>query len=124
MRSCGLLARSVPRLHQVESAVIQMIEIQESATFGRWMRRLRDSRARARIVARIQRMAQGNLGDAKPIGGGLSELRIHYGPGYRVYFMHRGDALIILLCGGDKSDQARDIDSARRIAADWLKANP
>jgi putative addiction module killer protein len=72
-----------------------MIEIQESATFGQWMRRLRDSRARARIVARIQRMAQGNLGDAKPIGGGLSELRIHYGPGYRVYFMPRGDALII-----------------------------
>lgn len=66
-----------------------MIEIQQSATFMRWLRSLRDTRARARIVARIDRMAAGNLGDAKPIGGGLSEIRIQYGPGYRVYFLQR-----------------------------------
>jgi putative addiction module killer protein len=101
-----------------------MVEIQQSATFMRWLRSLRDTRARARIVARIDRMAAGNLGDAKPIGGGLSEIRIHYGPGYRVYFMQRGTALIVLLCGGDKRDQAKDIESARRIAQDWLNTHP
>jgi len=101
-----------------------MVEIQQSATFMRWLRSLRDARARARIVARIDRMAAGNLGDAKPIGGGLSEIRIHYGPGYRVYFMQRGTALIVLLCGGDKRDQAKDIESARRIAQDWLNTHP
>jgi putative addiction module killer protein len=101
-----------------------MIEIQQSTTFARWLRSLRDARARARIVARIDRMAGGNLGDAKPVGGGLSEMRIHYGPGYRVYFMQRGTALIILLCGGDKRKQTQDIESARRIAQDWLKAHP
>ena len=101
-----------------------MIEIQQSATFMRWLRSLRDARARARIVARIDRMAAGNLGDAKPIGGGLSEIRIHYGPGYRVCFMQRGTALIVLLCGGDKRDQAKDIESARRIAQDWLNTHP
>jgi putative addiction module killer protein len=101
-----------------------MVEIQQSATFMRWLRSLRDTRARARIVARIDRMAAGNLGDAKPLGGGLSEIRIHYGPGYRVYFMQRGTALIVLLCGGDKRDQAKDIESARRIAQDWLNTHP
>jgi len=100
-----------------------MVEIQQSATFMRWLRSLRDARG-ARIVARIDRMAAGNLGDAKPIGGGLSEIRIHYGPGYRVYFMQRGTALIVLLCGGDKRDQAKDIESARRIAQDWLNTHP
>ena len=69
-------------------------------------------------------MAEGNLRDAKPVGGGLSEMRIAYGPGYRVYFMQRGTALIILLCGGDKRDQTKDIESARRIAQDWLTTYP
>jgi putative addiction module killer protein len=101
-----------------------MIEVQQSATFTRWLRSLRDARARARIVARIDRMAAGNLGDAKPVGGGLSEMRVHHGPGYRVYFMQRGTALIILLCGGDKREQTKDIESARRIAQDWLKTHP
>ena len=101
-----------------------MIEIQQSATFARWLRRLRDARARARIIARIDRIAAGNLGDAEPIGGGLSEMRIHYGPGYRIYFMQRGSALIILLCGGDKREQAKDIESAKRIAEDWLETHP
>jgi putative addiction module killer protein len=101
-----------------------MIEIQQSATFTRWLRSLRDARARARIVARIDRMAAGNVGDAKPVGGGLSEIRVHYGPGYRVYFMQRGGTLIVLLCGGDKRSQAKDIESARRIAQDWLETHP
>jgi putative addiction module killer protein len=101
-----------------------MIEIQKSSTFTLWLQSLRDPRARARIAARIDRMAEGNLGDAKPVGGGLSEMRIHYGPGYRVYFMQRGTVLIILLCGGDKRDQTKDIESARRIAQEWLKTHP
>lgn len=101
-----------------------MIEIQQSATFTRWLSSLRDARARARIAMRIDRMAEGNLGDAEPVGGGLSEMRIHYGPGYRVYFMQRGATLVILLCGGDKRNQSKDIESARRIAQDWLKTHP
>jgi putative addiction module killer protein len=76
------------------------------------------------VLARIDRLAEGNLGDIKPIGGGLSELRIHYGPGYRIYLMQQGKRLVLLLCGGDKGTQSRDIDAAKRIAADWLKANP
>jgi putative addiction module killer protein len=76
------------------------------------------------VLARIDRLAEGNLRDIKPIGGGLSELRIHYGPGYRIYLMQQGNRLVLLLCGGDKGTQSRDIDAAKRIAADWLKANP
>ena len=72
--------------------------------------------ARARIEARLIRLADGNIGDAAPVGEGVSELRIHHGPGYRVYFVQRGRVLIVLLCGGDKSDQARDIATAKRMA--------
>lgn len=68
---------------------------------------------------RIDRLAEGNPGDVKPVGGGISELRINYGPGIRVYYMQRGQILIVLLCGGDKSSQKRDITEARRIAAEW-----
>lgn len=93
-----------------------MIEVSETAAFTRWMERLRDLRARARILARIDRLAFGHLGDVKSVGGGVSELRIDHGPGYRVYFTWRGRALILLLCGGDKSSQARDIDLARDLA--------
>lgn len=100
------------------------MEVRESTTFSRWLSGLRDPRARARVLARIDRLAEGNLGDIKPIGGGLSELRIHYGPGYRIYLMQQGKRLVLLLCGGDKGTQSRDIDAAKRIAADWLKANP
>jgi putative addiction module killer protein len=101
-----------------------MIEIQQSETFARWMRGLRDVRAKARILARIDRIADGNLGDVKPVGQGLSEMRIHAGPGYRVYFLQRGASLVVLLCGGNKGSQRKDIASARRIADDWLRANP
>jgi putative addiction module killer protein len=72
-----------------------------------------------RIAARIDRLASGNPGDVKPIGGGLSEMRIDYGPGYRVYFMQRGSVVIILLCGGDKDTQQQDIEQAKALAAEW-----
>ena len=96
-----------------------MIELVKSATFDRWLTDLKDVRARARIEVRIRRMSLGNPGDAKPVGGGVMEMRVDYGPGYRVYFMPRGALLIVLLCGGDKSTQARDITRARAIAALW-----
>lgn len=73
----------------------------------------------ARIAIRIDRLAAGNPGDVKPIGGGISELRITYGPGYRVYYMQRGSTMVVLLCGGDKSSQQRDIKAAHRIAEEW-----
>jgi putative addiction module killer protein len=82
------------------------------------MRGLRDSEARARIAARVRRLAFGNAGDSKSIGAGVSELRIHHGPGYRVYFVKRGKVLFVLLCGGDKSSQAKDIVMAKRLAAE------
>lgn len=94
-----------------------MIEVRKTATFSEWMARLRDHRARANIAARIDRLAFGNPGDVKPIGEGISELRIHYGPGYRVYFVRRGEALIVLLNGGDKGSQTKDIKTAKTLAA-------
>ncbi|MBB1499749.1 type II toxin-antitoxin system RelE/ParE family toxin [Paracoccus sp. MC1862] len=96
-----------------------MIELIRSATFDRWLSGLRDRRAVARIVARLDRLAMGHPGDAEPIGQGLSELRINYGPGYRVYYLQRGPVLVILLCGGDKSSQSRDIQQAKALAAEW-----
>jgi putative addiction module killer protein len=96
-----------------------MLKIVKSATFDRWFSRLRDSRARARIAVRIDRLAFGNSGDVRPVGSGISELRIDYGPGYRVYYLQRGTSLVVLLCGGDKRTQAADIDRAISIARDW-----
>lgn len=96
-----------------------MVEVIRSATFDRWLMGLRDRRAVARIAARLDRLASGNSGDAEPVGDGVSELRIHYGPGYRVYFLRRGPVLIVLLCGGDKSSQERDITQAKALAAEW-----
>jgi putative addiction module killer protein len=95
-----------------------VIEIRETEAFSLWLRSLRDSQARARIAARIRRLAFGNPGDVRPVGEGISELRIHHGAGYRVYYVQRGTALIILLCGGDKRTQERDIETARRMAAE------
>ncbi len=77
-----------------------------------------------RILARVERMTEGNFGDSEPVGEGISEARIHYGPGYRVYYIQRGDQLIVLLCGGDKSTQERDIKKAKEIAKEWRKTNP
>jgi putative addiction module killer protein len=96
-----------------------VIEIVKSATFDRWLAGLRDVRARARIQVRIDRFAGGNPGDAQPVGEGISEMRIDYGPGYRVYYLRRGQARAVLLCGGDKSTQAADIAAAKTIAAQW-----
>lgn len=90
--------------------------VSQTAVFTRWLRDLRDLRARARIMVRIDRLNLGLAGDAESVGEGVSEMRIHYGPGYRVYFTRRGEELIILLCGGDKSSQGRDIERARQMA--------
>ncbi len=93
-----------------------MIEIRKTEIFAQWLDGLRDIHARARVQVRIERLAAGNAGDAKPIGEGVSELRIDYGPGYRVYFKQHGRELVILLAGGDKSTQASDIKAALRLA--------
>ena len=93
-----------------------MIEIRKTEIFAKWIDGLHDIRARARILARIERLAAGNPGDVKPVGEGVSELRINYGPGYRVYYKKQGQKVVILLAGGDKSTQARDIKTALRLA--------
>jgi putative addiction module killer protein len=93
-----------------------MIEVRQTAIFAKWFNSLKDRRARARIQARIDRVEMGNFGDAAPVGEGSSELRIFYGPGYRVYFIQRDSVIVILLCGGDKSSQQADIARAKQIA--------
>ncbi len=93
-----------------------MIEIRKTDNFVKWLDRLNDIRARARILVRIERLTIGNPGDVKPVGEGVSELRINYGPGYRVYYKKRGKKIIILLAGGNKSTQTRDIKTALRLA--------
>jgi putative addiction module killer protein len=93
-----------------------MIEVRQTEEFSGWLRRLRDANAVARIVARIRRLELGNPGDTKGVGGGVLEMRIDYGPGYRIYYLNRGAMVVILLCGGDKRTQSQDIERARRIA--------
>ena len=93
-----------------------MIEIRKTEIFAKWLDGLHDIRARARILVRIERLAAGNPGDVKPVGGGVSELRIDYGPGYRVYYKKYGQKVVILLAGGDKSTQSKDIKTALRLA--------
>ena len=96
-----------------------MIEIKQTETYRAWEQALNDARAKATIAARIFRLANGLAGDVSPVGDGVSELRIHYGPGYRVYFQQRGNELVILLCGGDKGSQPRDIKKAKQLASEW-----
>ena len=96
-----------------------MIELKQTETFRKWRLGLRDIRARAAIASRLDRLAFGHAGDVEPVGEGISELRIHYGPGYRVYFQRRGNTIIVLLCGGDKSTQVRDIKTAKRLLDEW-----
>ncbi|MCH4563671.1 type II toxin-antitoxin system RelE/ParE family toxin [Halomonas sp. EGI 63088] len=96
-----------------------MLEVKQTATFLTWERKLKDQRAKAMIAARVFRLANGLPGDAKPVGQGVSELRIHHGPGYRVYFLQRENELILLLCGGDKDTQQQDIETAKRLASEW-----
>ena len=95
-----------------------MVEIRKTDLFAKWLDNLRDIQAKARVLVRIERLASGNAGDVKPVGEGISEMRIDYGPGYRVYFTRRGGELIILLAGGDKSSQSADIKVALRLARD------
>jgi putative addiction module killer protein len=96
-----------------------VLEVFQSETYQKWFKKLRDPHAQARIDARIRRLSLGNAGDAKGIGRGISELRIDYGPGYRVYIMQRGLRVVVLLCGGDKRTQDSDIARAIQIAANW-----
>jgi putative addiction module killer protein len=95
-----------------------MVEIRQTAAFTRWINGLADRRAKLAIAKRIDRLAYGHAGDAKPVGSGITELRVHMGPGYRVYFIWRGDTIIVLLCGGDKGSQARDIAHAKALASE------
>jgi len=95
-----------------------VIEIRQTAIFAKWFASLRDRQARARIAVRIDRLALGNPGDVKPVGAGVSEIRIDSGPGYRVYFTRRGAEIVILLAGGDKSTQGRDIARAKELATE------
>jgi putative addiction module killer protein len=96
----------------------QSIEVRQTAIFRKWLDGVADRRAAVRIAQRIVRLEAGLVGDAKSVGGGVSELRVDYGPGYRVYFVQRGRVLIMLLCGGDKRSQRRDIVRAKALAAD------
>ena len=95
-----------------------MIQIQHTEAYVKWFSGLRDRVARARIDIRIRRLSLGNAGNAKPVGDGVSELRVDYGPGYRIYFVQRGEVVIVLLAGGDKSTQDKDIRNAKVLAKD------
>jgi putative addiction module killer protein len=95
-----------------------MIEVRQTETYIKWFNSLRDREARVRVDVRLRRLSMGNAGDVKPVGRGVSELRIDYGSGYRVYFIQRGDTLIVLLAGGDKRTQNRDIQTALDLAQD------
>ena len=96
-----------------------MFEIVTSDLFDRWFEGLKDRKGKMIVLARLRRMSLGQFGDAKPVGSGISELRIDFGPGYRLYFMQRGQIMVIVLAGGDKSTQARDIKTAQLAAAEW-----
>ena len=92
------------------------MEIRQTSVYQKWISKLRDRKAVARIDIRIRRLSLGQFGDVKPIGEGLSELRVDYGPGYRVYYMQRGMTIVVLLCGGDKSSQDKDVKKAKILA--------
>ncbi len=98
-----------------------MLQIRKTDVYAEWIDNLRDLQGRARILVRVERLASGNPGDVKAIGGGVSELRVHFGPGYRVYFTQRGHDIVILLAGGDKSSQSTDIQTALQLAKNLEK---
>jgi len=100
-----------------------MFEVRQTERFAAWLDGLRDRRARLRIAARLIRLEAGLFGDVKPVGEGVSELRIDYGPGYRVYFMQRGQTLLVILCGGDKGSQDRDIAAAKVLAKETFNGS-
>ncbi|MDP3167371.1 MAG: type II toxin-antitoxin system RelE/ParE family toxin [Hydrogenophaga sp.] len=96
-----------------------MIELRQTETFRKWRTGLKDERVRALVASRLDRLAFGLAGDVESVGRGVSELRIHHGPGYRLYFCKKGSTIIILLCGGNKSTQTKDIKTAKRLAEEW-----
>lgn len=96
-----------------------MFELIQSDVFKVWFKQLRDPTAQDRILVRMRRLSLGNPGDVKPVGENISEARIHYGPGYRLYFIRHQRTMIVLLCGGDKSSQNRDIAQAKELAKEW-----
>jgi putative addiction module killer protein len=96
-----------------------MLELKQTEIFRKWRAKLKDEQARALIASRLDRLAYGHAGDATLVGDGISELRIHYGPGYRIYFHKRGNTAVVLLCGGDKGSQAKDIKTAKRLVDEW-----
>ena len=98
---------------------LQMLTIQKSGTFNKWLDALKDTVGRARILDRIDRVRDGNFSDTKPVGSGVFELRFSFSPGYRVYYIRQGDTVVILLCGGDKSSQDKDIKRAKCIAQEY-----
>jgi putative addiction module killer protein len=116
----GVLSTQVDII-TVENYLFPMTQVYKTDRFDAWLRNLQDRRAVARVQARIDRLAVGKPGDVKPVGSGVSEMRIDYGPGYRVYFMRRGALIIVLLCGGDKTAQAEDIQAAKKLAALWTE---
>lgn len=95
-----------------------MYQVQQTDVFSKWLSKLRDRKATARMLARIESLRQGNTGDSKSLGSGLHELRIHFGPGYRIYFTRKAGLVVLLLCGGDKSSQSKDIARARDILSE------
>lgn len=95
-----------------------MPNIRETEEFSSWIKALRDQQGKAKILVRIERLRDGNPGDVAPVGEGISELRIYHGPGYRVYFVQRGEQITVLLCGGDKDSQQKDIAKAKQIASE------
>jgi putative addiction module killer protein len=100
-----------------------VIEVRQTGVFSDWLRKLRDEKARSRILIRIRRLSLGNFGDIKPVGEGVSELRIDYGPGYRVYLQQRGSVLVLLLAGGSKKTQSTDIAKAKKLAKEWANGS-
>lgn len=96
-----------------------MVEVVSTGEFDKWLRKLKDKQGKLRVLERVDRLANGNPGDVKMVGLGVSELRLTYGPGYRVYYLQDGDRIILLLCGGDKSTQQKDIDQAHELAKEW-----
>jgi putative addiction module killer protein len=100
-----------------------VIEVRQTVVFSDWFRKLRDEKARSRILIRIRRLSLGNFGDVKPVGNGVSELRIDYGPGYRVYLQQSGSELVLLLAGGNKKTQQVDIAKAKKLAKEWTNGS-
>jgi putative addiction module killer protein len=113
---CGNSAPELIVNDRVVAYKQQMPMVRQTETFSAWLKDLRDARGRVKILARVQRLEDGNAGDVAPVGDGVSEMRIHFGPGYRVYYVNRGGAVILLLCGGDKGSQQRDIEAAKKLA--------